>query len=103
MVEKLKVLVLEDDPLVRMTVASLVEEAGFIAIEAGTVKEARKLVAEFNGQIRGITADNEIRLPGGEKESGWEFAHELHSGSGLPAIIISGNKPTTDQQARYAD
>ena len=56
------VLVVEDEPLLRLNAVSMVEEAGFDAVEARSADEAIALL-EADGRIRIVFAD--INLPGG--------------------------------------
>lgn len=55
------VLVVEDEPLLRMIAAELVEEAGFDAVEAATADEAVKIL-EQRSDIRIVFTD--IDMPG---------------------------------------
>lgn len=55
------VLVVEDEPLVRMDAVDIVEEAGFVAIEASNADEAIRIL-ETNPDIRIIFTD--IDMPG---------------------------------------
>ncbi|MGO4677140.1 response regulator [Bosea sp. 2YAB26] len=55
------VLVVEDEPFVRMDAVDMVEEAGFIAVEAANADEAIRIL-ETNPDIRIIFTD--IGMPG---------------------------------------
>ncbi len=55
------VLVIEDEPLIRMTVAEDLQVAGFRVLEAGNADEALRLL-ETNSSIRAIFTD--IDMPG---------------------------------------
>ncbi|RYE30345.1 MAG: response regulator [Hyphomicrobiales bacterium] len=55
------VLVVEDEPLVRMDAVDIVEEAGFVAVEAANADEAIRIL-ETNPDIRIIFTD--IDMPG---------------------------------------
>jgi CheY-like chemotaxis protein len=59
--EKIVVLVVEDDPMQRMMAVDLVEEAGFIAIEAANADEAVRIL-ETRTDIRIVFTD--IDMPG---------------------------------------
>jgi len=56
------VLVVEDEPLIRMTVAADLQAAGFCVLEAGNTDEALRLL-ETHSSIRAIFTD--IDMPGG--------------------------------------
>ena len=56
------VLVVEDEPLLRMAAVDVVEDAGFEALEAGTAAEAAQLL-ESRPDIRVVFTD--IQMPGG--------------------------------------
>jgi CheY-like chemotaxis protein len=58
---KAKILVVEDEPLVRMLAVDLVEESGFEALEASNADEAI-LILERNSDIRILMTD--INMPG---------------------------------------
>jgi CheY-like chemotaxis protein len=60
-IPKLIVLVVEDDPLLRMMAADLVEEAGFEALEAGDADEAVRIL-ETRTDVRIVFTD--IDMPG---------------------------------------
>jgi CheY-like chemotaxis protein len=58
---KVVVLIVEDEPLVRMVVADAVEEAGFAVIEAGNADEAVRIL-ESRSDVRIVFTD--IDMPG---------------------------------------
>jgi CheY-like chemotaxis protein len=58
---KSTVLVVEDEPLLRMHAVSIIEEAGFTALEADSADEAIELL-ESHAEIRIVFTD--INLPG---------------------------------------
>jgi CheY-like chemotaxis protein len=55
------VLVVEDEPIIRMTVASVIEEAGYAVLEAGDADEAVRLL-ERRPDIGVVFSD--IEMPG---------------------------------------
>lgn len=61
MSKSLKVLVVEDEPLVRIDIADYLDDAGFEVIEAATAKEAI-IAMEQHGDIRLIFTD--VDMPG---------------------------------------
>ena len=64
------VLIVEDEALVRMDVASLLAEAGFVVYEAGNADEAIGLIAEHQ-DIRLVFTD--VHMPG--SMDGLKLAH----------------------------
>jgi CheY-like chemotaxis protein len=79
----MKVLVVEDDPFVRLFAVEVLEEEGFEVIEAGTGQE---------GLDRSDGADllfTDIRLPG--ELNGWDVAERCrHRDPDLPVIYATG-------------
>lgn len=59
--ETIVVLVVEDEPLVRMSAVDLVEDAGFVALEAATADDAMALM-ERDANVRIVFTD--IDMPG---------------------------------------
>ena len=79
------VLVVEDEPLVRMCVAATIEDAGFKVYEAANADEAIGLLAECV-DIRLLFTDVEMtRLM-----DGVALAHYAHSYRPLKIIVTSG-------------
>ena len=81
----MKVLVVEDEWMVRETIAEELSERGFDVIEAGTGEEALTQCSRIHPDV--LLTD--IRLPG--KLTGWDIAeccgqHE----PGLPVIYVTG-------------
>lgn len=60
-VEKHVVLVVDDEPIIRMYATLLVEEAGYLAVEAATADEALAIL-EQRGDIRILFTD--VEMPG---------------------------------------
>lgn len=67
------VLIVEDDPLLRMLAVEVVEEAGFVALEAGNADEAVALL-ESRPNISLLFTD--IDIPG--SMDGLKLAHAVH-------------------------
>lgn len=78
------VLVVEDDHFVRMDAVDIVEEAGFIALEAENADEALRLM-EDNPAIRIIFTD--IDMPG--SRDGIKLAHAVRDRWPPVTIIIA--------------
>lgn len=74
---KRNVLVVEDEPLIRLALASALEDAGYSVLEAGTVLQAIALLSKW--EIDGVVTD--VDVPGGL------------SGLDLVDLICALNKP----------
>ena len=61
MSDRIKVLIVEDEPLVRMAIADHLSDAGYEAIEAGDADEAIRIIEATDG-IRLIFTD--VDMPG---------------------------------------
>jgi CheY-like chemotaxis protein len=60
--EKIRVLLVEDEPLVRLTVAHYLRALGFDVMEAGNGEEALQACAQANGEIDLLATD--VMMPG---------------------------------------
>jgi twitching motility two-component system response regulator PilH len=81
-----KVLVVDDDPGVRLFNVTAVEETGHTAVEAGNGEEALHLVAQDAPDL--IILD--VLMP---KQSGIKFYRRLRTEpefAGIPVIVLSG-------------
>lgn len=84
--EKSTVLIVEDEFLVRMAAVDLVEEAGFLALEAGNADEAIAILEE-RPDVRLVLTD--IDMPG--TMDGLKLAHYIrHRWPPIHLIIASG-------------
>ena len=82
------VLVIEDEPLLRMMAVDLVEDAGFEAIEAWDVSEALRIL-ESRDDIRVIFSDVDLGTGG----DGLELVHAARRGwPPIGVIIVSGKR-----------
>jgi CheY-like chemotaxis protein len=80
------VLVVEDDPLIRMVIVDLLEELGTKAEEAGSTADALAVMQRTGERIDAAIID--LGLPDG---SGHDLALSLRQGRpGLPIIIATG-------------
>lgn len=80
------VLVVEDEPLVRMYVAGVLEESGFEVLEAANAEEALDIVAAQRGLCVVIS---DVDMPGAI--DGFELARRLHDDRPrLSVILVSG-------------
>jgi CheY-like chemotaxis protein len=82
----MKVLVVEDEPLIRLGLLSLVEEAGYTALEAGGADEAIRAI-ERDSDIRLVITD--VDMPG--SMDGIRLAHFVRDRwPPIQFIVISG-------------
>jgi len=82
------VLLVEDEPLIRLFVAELLEDAGFKVIEAANATEALVLL-EAGLEINVLLTD--VDMPNGC--NGFELAHKVHeSWPGAEILIMSGRR-----------
>jgi CheY-like chemotaxis protein len=70
---RLKVLVVEDDSLVRLCTAELLDEAGFEVVEASNAEEALRTLEHEDG-VRVLFTD--VDIPPGD--NGLELARKVH-------------------------
>jgi CheY-like chemotaxis protein len=81
------VLVVEDEPLLRLNAVDIAEESGALALQAANADEAI-LVLESRSDVRIVFTD--IQMPG--SIDGLELAHAVrHRWPGIQFIITSGN------------
>ncbi len=78
------VLILEDDPLVRMTFADILGDEGFIVREAGSAAEAWAVLHEPAG-ARVLLADKDLGAPSGEPDG---FAMAAEALRLYPALVV---------------
>lgn len=82
------VLVVEDDPLVRLDTALALSDAGFAVIEAGTADEAIDILAQ-RSHIGLVFTD--IEMPG--HHDGLDLAHMVaQTRPGVPVLVTSGRQ-----------
>jgi CheY-like chemotaxis protein len=81
----MKILVVEDDPLVRIVAVEALLDAGFEVVEAGSGAEALKHCKDNAPDV----LFTDIRLPG--SITGWDIAeHCRHNNPDLPVIYATG-------------
>lgn len=89
-----KILLVEDEPLIREIMAEVLEEEGFDVTATCTADEAAILLAE-NGFAVLLT---DVTMPGSIDGIGLaEHAREVHPG--LPVVFVSG-RPDSEVRAR---
>lgn len=82
------VLVVEDDPLVRLDMALALSDAGFAVIEAGTADEGLDILAERK-HIGLVFTD--IETPG--RHDGLDLAQRVkETRPGIPVLVTSGRR-----------
>lgn len=86
-----KVLVVDDEILIRMTVIDALEEAGFVVIEAGTADEAMDLIEDQT--IHFLFTD--IQMPG--EHSGVDLALKVAARFPDAGIIVASGRIRTDE------
>lgn len=80
------ILVVEDDPLVRLHVSAALEDNGHVVMQGGCAKEAIDLL-QANPAIRLVISD--VKLPGGT--SGLELVQQIRATEpSMPIVIASG-------------
>jgi len=92
-INKMIVLVVEDEPLLRMMAVDLVEEAGFEALDAGNADEAVRIL-ETRPDIRIVFTD--IDMPG--SMDGMMLAASVRDRwPPIEIIIVSGQRRLADK------
>lgn len=87
MADKKRILIIDDDQLVRDLYTAIAERLGAEAVTVGTAKDAR---AKLKEETRFDLILMDLILP---HENGWEFLDKLNldaSTAGIPVIIITG-------------
>ncbi|MFA6020493.1 MAG: sigma-54 dependent transcriptional regulator, partial [Rhodospirillales bacterium] len=78
-----RVLLVEDDEIMRLSLADCLKMEGIVAVTAGTVAEARRFLTEGHADM--VITD--IRLPDG---SGRDFFHEISAAlPGVPVMLMT--------------
>jgi DNA-binding NtrC family response regulator len=91
---KLKVLLVEDDPLVRAFAAELLDEAGFEVVEARNAREALSKLQREDG-IRVLFTD--VDMPPGV--NGVELARKVHERwPHIGLVVTSGHSMFADSE-----
>ena len=86
--ESVKILVVEDDPLVREMAVDVLTEEGFEVIEASNGEQALRHCAEHAADL----LFTDIRLPG--SVDGWDIAERCRDGNPqIPVVYASGHSP----------
>lgn len=81
------VLLVEDEPLVRMVNLEVLQEAGFRVIDANDADEAFEILKRRSDQVRAVLTD--VDMPG--SMNGFEFARLVSQGwPAIGVLVISG-------------
>ena len=93
------ILVVDDDPLIRLTVTGILEDDGYSVIDAGDGLEALEVLATLDGmQPAAILLD--ITMP---RMDGYAFAEELARRGlrdALPVIVLTADGRAPEKAAR---
>ena len=90
---KISVLIVEDEPLIRMGAVKIIEDAGFEVIEAASADEAIRIL-ECRGDIRVVFTD--IHMPG--SMDGLKLAHAVRNRwPPIKIIVTSGRDLITEK------
>lgn len=93
-----RLLLVEDDPLLRMTLAEVLGEAGFVVLEAEDAESALGLLAAHDDLALLLT---DINLPGADGFALARAARRLRPG--LPVVYASGRLTEPDPQRALPD
>jgi len=91
-------LLVEDDPLVRTTLAEALAESGFDVLEAEDAESALRMVAEHDDLAALLT---DINLPGADGFALARAARRLRPG--LPVVYASGRSREADPRRALPD
>jgi CheY-like chemotaxis protein len=86
------VLVVEDEPLLRLLVAELLLDSGFRVIEAANAAEALTIL---NAGLQVLVLLADVDMPPGM--SGYELAHEVHSNWPEIEILVTSGRRWPEQ------
>ncbi len=81
------ILYVEDDAVVRLSLASALEDAGFLVREVGDGKEALAVLEADGEAVRGLVTDVNL----GADPDGWAIARKAREREAtLPVVYVSG-------------
>ena len=91
------VLIVEDEALVRLVAASMLQDAGFETLEADTAEDALHMLEE-NGDVRVLFSD--IHLPG--RMDGCGLARAVHNRWPTIGLVLTSGA-TTPRRSQLPD
>ena len=87
------ILVVEDEPLIRMAVSDFLQDCGFKILEAGNAQEALEMIQSDQSQIDLVFSD--VRMPG--EIDGFGLSKWIRENRpDLPVILVSGDTKKSD-------
>lgn len=92
-----RILLVEDEVLVRMFAVDSLEDAGFKVEEAANGAEALRAVTQFQGQLAAVVID--LGLP---DRAGDEVAAEIRSALANIPILIASGRSERELKERFA-
>lgn len=92
-----RVLIVDDDALVRWALAESLRAAGYDVAEAGTVEAAERVIADLDGALDGALVD--LRLPDGSGLLVLESLRARRPGCRPILMTAYGSTDTTDAAA----
>jgi DNA-binding response OmpR family regulator len=90
------ILLVEDEPLIRMSVVDFLAEQGYTIEEAGTAKTALQRIHILGGQIDAVVLD--LGLP---DRPGDVLANEIRTAYPAVPIIIASGQSVTEMRRRF--
>ena len=87
-IASLKVLVVEDDPLIRMTAAETLRDAGFVVVEAETADEAAAILRTALDRVHAVFTD--IEMPG--SMNGLALAHIVSDAWPASSVVLTSGR-----------
>jgi DNA-binding response OmpR family regulator len=86
------ILYVEDDGVVRLSLASALEEAGFVVREVDDGRQALAVLEAEGSEVRGLITDVNL----GSEPDGWEIARSARErDAALPVVYVSGESQET--------
>ena len=89
--DKLKILVVDDEDRMRKLVRDFLVKAGYVVLEAGNGSEAMEIIYA-NKDISLLILD--VMMP---RMDGWEVCREVRSFSGIPIIMLTARGDERDE------
>lgn len=86
---ELRVLIVEDELLVRQSPADELEQAGYVVAQAASAEEALALVEAAAGLLDVLVTD--IQLAG--TLTGWDLAEAIHAGNSSVHVVYTSARP----------